>query len=79
MHSRVPLPPPQGETNLVSDPPPISDSDRRALQRLISGTVPQDELVPLIESIVSNVKAANIVEFLQESDVQKFIDVMDRV
>jgi hypothetical protein len=59
--------------------PPIFDSRGRALRRLASGTVPQDELPSLIESIVSNVKPTDIVELLPESDAQMFIDVIDEV
>ena len=57
----------------------IPDSDRRALQRLVSGATPQDELAPLIETIVSDLKADNIVKLLQASNAQMFIDVMDNV
>lgn len=51
----------------------------RALQRLISSAIPQDELPSLIKSIVSNVRADNIVSSLQGGDAQMFIDVMDMV
>ena len=61
----------------VPQPPPISD--QRSLQRLLSGAVPRDELAPLIESIVSNVKADTIVEFLQGSNAQAFVEAMDKV
>jgi len=67
------------DTNHPSEPPLISDSDSRALQRLVSGAVPQDELPSAIETILSNVKAADIVRSLQRSDAQTFIDVMDEV
>ena len=79
INSSLPLPPQRGGTDRVSEPPPISDSHRRGLQRLVSGSVPQDQLASLIENTVSNVKAAAIVKFLQESDAQIFIDVMDKV
>ena len=79
INSRPPLPPQPGSTDHVSEPPPISDSDRPALQRLVGGGVPEGQLASLIENIVSNVKAAAIVKFLQESDAQIFIDVMDKV
>jgi len=68
-----------GDRNRPSKPPSISDSDRRALQRLVSHTVPQDELPSTIGMIVSNVKAADIAGCLQGSDAQTFIDVIDEV
>jgi hypothetical protein len=46
---------------------------------LVGGVVPQGELPSLMETIVSNLKAAVIVGFLQRSDAQVFIDVMDEV
>ena len=79
INSSVPLPPQPGDASHISESAPIPDSYRRALQRLVSGAVPQEQLASLIESIVSNVKAAAIVEFLQETDAQIFIDVMDKV
>ena len=66
-------------TNRPSEPPLISDSDKRALQRLVSLTIPEDELPSVIERIVSNVKAADIVKSLQSSDARAFIDVIDKV
>ena len=50
-----------------------------ALRRLMDGAVPPDELSFLIETVVSNLKAAKIVQFLQGSDAQTFIDMLDRV
>ncbi|KAF9780778.1 kinase-like domain-containing protein [Thelephora terrestris] len=49
-----------------------------ALRRLVGGAVPQDELPSVIEMVVSNLKAANIVQILQGSDAQTFIDVVDQ-
>ena len=77
--SGSPLPPLPGNTNHVSEPLLIPDSNGRALQRLVSRDVPQDELPSVIETIISNVKAADIVGCLQENDAQTFIDVMDEV
>lgn len=74
---RLSLPLIPGDTNSVSEPPPIPDSDKRALQRLVSLGVPQDELPSVIGSIVSNVKATDIVKCLQSSDAQTFIDIVD--
>ena len=71
-----------GDVNHIIGPPlvPISDSDRRALQRLVSSSVSRDELPSLIETIVSNVKPANIYKCLERSaDAQTFIDVVDEV
>lgn len=70
-----------GDENRISESPPIliSDSDKRALQRLVSSSISQDELSSLIETVVSNTKAANIVQCLRGSDAQIFIDVIDQV
>ena len=64
---------------LPPDPPIILDSYNQAWQRLISGAVPQDELASLIETIFSNEKVTDMVDRLQGSDVQTFIDVIDAV
>ena len=73
----MPLPP--EDTHQIYQSSPILDSDRRALQRLVSGAVPQDELASLIEGIVLNVKSAAFVECLRGSDARAFIEVMDKV
>ena len=75
--SGPPIPPPPGDTDHLSEPLLILDSNRRDLQRLVSHDVPRDELPSVIKTIASSVKAADIVEYLQESDAQTFIDVMD--
>ena len=75
--SDLPLPLPSGDTNNPSEPAPILDSDRQALERLVSHAVPQGELPSVIETIVSSMRAADIVECLRESDAQTFIDVTD--
>ena len=49
------------------------------MQRLISRAVPPDEFPLLIETIFSGRQAANVVDSLQGSDSQAFIDVMDGV
>ena len=74
-----PSPPLPGNTKRVSEPPLILSPSVRALQRLVSRDVPQDELRSVIETIISNVRAADIVECLQESGAQTFVDVMDEV
>ena len=79
MNPSIPLSPQPADADHPSELPPIPDSDRRALQHLVSGAVPQDQLASLIESIVTNVKAAAIVGCLRGTDVQKFIEVMDKV
>jgi len=56
-----------------------SPSGGRVLQRLISGTFPQDELASLIEKIFSSRQTIDLVDCLQESDVQAFIDVIHEV
>ena len=63
----------------LTDPSIILDPYDQARQRLISGTVPQDELPSIIETIFSDEKAANMVDCLQENDIQTFIDALDVV
>ena len=70
---------PSLHTNDLSDPSIPVDPHERAWQRLISCAVPQDELPSLIESIFSDKKTADMVDRLQGSDVQAFIDVIDGV
>jgi hypothetical protein len=66
------------DMDLPPDPPIVPDSRDQALQLLISGAVPQNELASLIETIFSN-KVTDVVDRLQGSDVQTFIDVIDEV
>ena len=66
-------------TNDPSDPSIPNDPHERAWQRLINCAVPQDELPSLIELIFSDKKTADMVDHLQGSDVQAFIDVIDEV
>lgn len=75
--SGLTLPPPPGDTNHSSKLPLVPDSNKWALQHLISRAIPQHELSSIIETVFSNVKAADIVKCLQESDAQAFIDVLD--
>ena len=70
--SGVTLPSPPGDTSHTPE-----HSDRRTLQCLISRAVPQDELPSVIEAIVSNVNAPDIVKCLQPGDAQSFIDAID--
>ena len=44
---------------------------------MVSRAVPQDELPSVIETIVSNVKAANIVTELTRDEAQAFADIID--
>ena len=75
--SGLPLPPSPENMNHISELLPILDPNKRALQRLVTRTIHQDELPSVIATIVSNVKASDIVECLQESDAQTFVDIMD--
>ena len=68
-----------GDANQPSEPALIPDFDKRILQRLVSPEVSKDELPPLIATIVSNMKASDIVECLKGNDAQVFIDVIDEV
>ena len=74
-----PLPLPQGDTNHDSESPLILASGKQALQRLVTDTVPRDELPCLIETIVTNMKATEIIQCLQGCDAQMFIDMIDQV
>ena len=69
---------PLPDTSHPSEPPFVSDSGRRALRRLVSRAVPQGELPTVVEAIVSNMKAAEIVESLEGGDAQTFIDAIDQ-
>ena len=75
--SGISLPLPLGDTNQLFEPVLVPDSDNRALRRLVSREVSQNELPSFIETIVSNTKAADIVKCLKGTDVQTFIDVID--
>ena len=61
------------------DPSATIDSYEQAWQRLISRTVPEDELPSLIETIFSNRKRTDMVDRLQLSDAQAFVDIIDGV
>ena len=64
------------------DPPLVAailDSYRQDLQRLTSGAVPQDDLVPLIEQIFSGERVTDTLDSLRGDEVQAFIDVIDAV
>ena len=50
-----------------------------ALQTLISGNIPRDELSSLIEAVVSNAKAAEMVSLLRGNDAQVFVDAANEV
>ena len=69
---------PGSDMDLPSNPS-VLDSHHQTLQRLISRTVSQSELASLIETIFSYKKVADLVDRLQGSDVQTFIDVIDEV
>ena len=52
---------------------------KRALQRLVSGATPRDELCHLIETVVSSMKADDMANHLHGADAQRFVDVLDQV
>ena len=62
-----------------SDPSITLDPYDQAWQRLISGVVPKDELASLIDTICSNEKVGSMLDLLQGSDIQTFIDIIDTV
>jgi len=70
---------PGQHTKHSPDPPIAIDSREQVWQRLLSGAVPQDELPSLIETIFSDRKTAKMVDRLQGSEAQAFIDVIDGV
>ena len=55
------------------------DSYDQAWQRLISRTVPPDELAPLLEAVFSNADITDTLDHLRGERVQTFIDAMDTV
>ena len=73
----IPFPLLQGDTNRLSEPPPVLDFDKQALGRLLSLAFPQDELPSVIEAIISNAKPADIAGSLRGSDAQTFVDIID--
>jgi hypothetical protein len=69
-----------GDTNRTSKLPQPFKDGQQALQRLVSGSAPRDELSSLIETVVSNVRADAVVDRgLQGIDAQTFVDVLDQV
>ena len=80
----APLPSSSFDPIRDASPPPdipttFDGSYDQALQRLIGGAVPQNELAPLIETIFLNKKAIDMADSLPENDVQIFIDAIDTV
>ncbi|KAF9787032.1 kinase-like domain-containing protein [Thelephora terrestris] len=67
-----------GDTNRTSKLPEPFKDGQQALQRLVSGSAPRDELSSLIETVVSNVRADAVVDHLQGIDAQTFVDVLDQ-
>ena len=63
----------------LPDPFIAIGSREQAWQNLVDHAVPQDELLSLIETIFSDEKATEMVDGLQESNAQAFIDVIDEV
>ena len=56
-----------------------SDPGEQALHRLISGTISQDEVAPLIEAVLSSRKAIEEIGNLQRNGAQAIIDILDKV
>ncbi|KAF9780774.1 kinase-like domain-containing protein [Thelephora terrestris] len=71
-------PVPPSNTNHVHNPTPILDSGQQALQRLVSGAAPQEELPSLVETVVSHIKAADISNHLQGTELQTLVDVLNQ-
>ena len=64
--------------NLLALVGPLEPGEQ-ALRRLVSGDIPQFELVSSIEAIFSSEKAIDMVSHLQRSDAQTFINAVDEV
>ena len=65
--------------DLPPDPSVVLDSHNQALQRLISRAVPQNELASFIGTVFSDRKVTDLLGRLRGSEVQAFIDVIDKV
>ena len=75
----LPLPSPGLDpTQYLPDQSIVIQSERQALQRLITRAVPRDEFPSLIETIFLGEKT-DVVGRLSGSDAQAFIDVIDEV
>ena len=61
------------------DPSIVTNPHEQAWQSLINRTAPRDELPSLIETIFSGRKTTDMVDSLQQSDAQTFIDMIDEV
>ena len=64
---------------LIPGPSLVLDSGQRALERLISRFVPENELVSLLEAIFSSSRATETLRGLDGSDAQTCIDAIDGV
>lgn len=69
---------PTRHANDPLDPSTTTDPREQAWQRLMSCTVPNDELPSLIEIIFSG-SMTDMVDRLQGTDAQAFIDLIDEV
>jgi hypothetical protein len=65
--------------DLPPDSSVVLDSHNQALQRLISRAVPQNELASLIKTVFSDKKVTDLLGRLRGSEVQAFIDAIDKV
>lgn len=59
--------------------PPFLDFNIPACQRLIERTFAPDELLALIQAVLTNTDEGNTIRSLHGDDAQKFIDVIDDV
>ena len=58
---------------------PRRDPDEQTLQRLISDTISQDEVAPLVEAVLLSRKAIEDIGNLQGNGAQVIIDILDKV
>ena len=70
---------PGPDTNRVSEPPVFPKPAERNLQRLVGRAAQEEEIPFLLETVVSSMKVAGIVECLRGRDAQTFVDVVDEV
>jgi hypothetical protein len=81
--SQAPLPggptSPQSVDHSDDSGPALVPNPEGHLWRLVCGTVPQEELPFLIEMVLSDLKATDIVRLCTGDGAQTFVDVIDQV
>ena len=70
---------PGPDTNRISEPQVLPNPAERNLQQLVSRAAQREEIPFLLETVVSSMKVAGIVECLRGRDAQTFVDRVDEV